>query len=533
MMGPCEARPPSLWPSSCSCWPSLPQAQGTAPATPLTLLSREGRRPVPTIVLSGQELVALDDVAALFQVAVREDTLAGGLTITYRGRTIVMSSEQPMASVSGRVVALPSPAVRSGNRWFVPLDFLPRALGPIYGSRIDLRRPSRLLVVGDLRVPRVTARVDIPGPPTRATIEIAPAAPVVATTEPGRVVLRIDADALDLTLPAGGGGLIDAIRAGDQPSTVAVLLNERSGPARTVSADANGNTRVTIEVPGIAPPSDTTAAPPAAAPPAPGIAAPPPVFSTSRAAVQTIVIDPGHGGDDVGVRGARGAQEKTVTLEVARRLRTLVEMRLGIRVVLTRDEDRTITLDERAAIANNSKADLFLSLHLNAAPVAAVAGAEVFYLRLDREGEDARRAAESEEVPLPVLGGDDALDRRDPVGPGAGAPRRGVCRPGRDSRAESPGASHDEPAAAAGRPPSRADGREHAGCAHRDGLPQQRRPGASGAVRGVPVVGRAGALQRDRRFPRPTWKISARRETDERIFRSAPASSSSGCSRGA
>jgi N-acetylmuramoyl-L-alanine amidase len=384
---------------------SLPQAQGTAPATPLTLLSREGRRPVPTIVLSGQELVALDDVAALFQVAVREDTLAGGLTVTYRGQTIVMSSEQPMASVSGRVVALPSPAVRSGNRWFVPLDFLPRALGPIYSTRIDLRRPSRLLVVGELRVPRVTGRVDIPGPPTRATIEIAPAAPVVVTTEPGRVVLRIDADALDLTLPAGGGGLIDAIRAGDQPSTVAVLLNERSGSARTVSADANGNTRITIEVPGLAPPGDTTAAPPVAAPPAAGIAAPPPVFSALRAAVQTIVIDPGHGGEDVGVRGGRGVQEKTITLEVARRLRTLVEMRLGIRVVLTRDEDRTISLDERAAIANNSKADLFLSLHLNAAPVAAVAGAEVFYLRLDREGEDARRAAESEEVPLPVLGG--------------------------------------------------------------------------------------------------------------------------------
>src|SRR5918999_3364941 len=157
---------------------SLPQAQGTAPATPLTLLSRDGRRQVPTIVLSGQELIALDDLASLFQVAVREDTLVGGLTITYRGRTIVVSSDQPMASVSGRVVALPSPAVRSGNRWFVPLDFLPRALAPIYDTRIDLRRPSRLLIVGDLRVPRITARVDAAGPPTRATLEIAPAAPV-------------------------------------------------------------------------------------------------------------------------------------------------------------------------------------------------------------------------------------------------------------------------------------------------------------------------------------------------------------------
>jgi N-acetylmuramoyl-L-alanine amidase len=385
---------------------SWPQAQGSAPGTPLTLLSREGRRPIPTIVLSGQELVALDDVAALFQVAVREDTLAGGLTITYRGRTIVVSTDQPMASVSGRVVALPSPAVRSGNRWYVPIDFLPRALGPVYDTRIDLRRPSRLLVVGDLRVPRITARVDMPGPPTHATIEIAPASPVVVTTETGRVIVRIEADALDPALPASGGGLIDAIRTGDQPSTIAVLLNERAGAARAVSAESGGITRVSIDVPAVPSPNETAAAPPAALPPAAG--APPvalPIFSTTRPALQTIVIDAGHGGDDAGARGARGAQEKVLTLEVARRLRGLIEMRLGVRVVLTREEDRTVTLDERAAVANNSKADLFLSLHLNNSLAAGVSGAEVYYARLDREGEDARRAAEDEGVALPVLGG--------------------------------------------------------------------------------------------------------------------------------
>jgi N-acetylmuramoyl-L-alanine amidase len=162
---------------------------------------------------------------------------------------------------------------------------------------------------------------------------------------------------------------------------------------------------VTIDVPGVLPPNETAAVPPAAAPPAAAGAAPLPVFAISRSPLQTIVIDPGHGGDDVGARGARGAQEKAVTLEVARRLRALIEMRLGIRVVLTREEDRPVSLDERAAIANNSKADLFLSLHLNTAPAATVAGAEVYYARLDREGEDARRAAEGEGVALPVLGG--------------------------------------------------------------------------------------------------------------------------------
>src|SRR5438128_637493 len=119
----------------------------------------DGRHPVPTTIVSGQELIGLDDVATLFQVVVREDALAGGVTLTYRGRTVMASADQPMASVNGRVVSLPSPLVRSGRRWLAPVEFLPRALGPIYDQRIELRRPQRLLIVGDARVPRVTARI--------------------------------------------------------------------------------------------------------------------------------------------------------------------------------------------------------------------------------------------------------------------------------------------------------------------------------------------------------------------------------------
>src|SRR5688572_27314803 len=167
----------------------LVRAQGSPPATPLTLITREGRRPVPTTLLSGQELIALDDVATLFQVSVMEDSLTGGVTVSYRGRTIVASADQPMASVNGRLVPLPSPIVRSGRRWLVPVEFLPRALGPIYDQPIDLRRASRMLLVGALTVPRVTARFDTVGPPTRATIEISPAAPVTISTDQGRIIL--------------------------------------------------------------------------------------------------------------------------------------------------------------------------------------------------------------------------------------------------------------------------------------------------------------------------------------------------------
>jgi N-acetylmuramoyl-L-alanine amidase len=377
----------------------LPQAQGTQPPTsPLTLLSRDGRRVIPTTVSNGRELVALDDVAPILQIAVREDTVGGGLTVTHKGRNILVSTSQPLASVDGRAVSLSAPATRVGNRWSVPTDFFPSALGLIYDGRIELRRVARLLLVGDVRVPRVTARIDSAGSSTRATIEITPTTRASVTTEPGRLVIRLDADALETAFPRDGSGLIEQIRLGEQATTIAVVLAGRAGPARAVPTEVEGLTRIEIEVAPQVLPTET-----AALPVAPTEAAPPPI--DARSPLGTIVIDPGHGGDDIGVRGSKGSAEKTLTLTIAQRLRAMIEMRLGIRVILTRNDDRRVNLDERAAIANNSKADLFLSLHLNSAPVAASAGAEVIHLRLDPEGEDVRRAAEGESVVLPVVGG--------------------------------------------------------------------------------------------------------------------------------
>ena len=396
---------------------SLPQAQGTAPATPLTLITRDGRRPVPTTILNGQEFIALDDVASLFQVAVREDALAGGVTITYKGRTVVASADQPMASVNGRVVTLPAPVARVGRRLFVPIDFLPRALAPIYDAPIDFRRASRLLIVGNVRVARVVARIDATGPPTRATVEITPASLVSVASDGGRVLLRVDADALDMAPPPAAGGLIDQIRTGDQTTTIAVALNARAGMPRVSTTTGTDTTRVSIEVP-LAPQSQDTGAAPApslSAPPvastAPPLAsiAPPvsalPVLPSAAPGLRTLVIDPGHGGDDSGVHGPKGVLEKQIALDVARRLKMLIETRLGVRVVMTRDDDHALTPDERDAVANNSKADLFLSIHVNGALSPNVEGAEVYYLRLDREGEEAKRNAAATELVLPAVGG--------------------------------------------------------------------------------------------------------------------------------
>jgi N-acetylmuramoyl-L-alanine amidase len=93
-----------------------------------------------------------------------------------------------------------------------------------------------------------------------------------------------------------------------------------------------------------------------------------------------VVIDPGHGGHDVGTHGASGALEKEVVLDVAKRLGAMLEDRLGSDVIYTRSDDTYIPLERRTQIANEGRADLFLSIHANSSPYKYVAGVETYYL---------------------------------------------------------------------------------------------------------------------------------------------------------
>ncbi|HWE53705.1 MAG TPA: N-acetylmuramoyl-L-alanine amidase, partial [Bryobacteraceae bacterium] len=96
--------------------------------------------------------------------------------------------------------------------------------------------------------------------------------------------------------------------------------------------------------------------------------------------VNRIVIDAGHGGHDDGTIGPHGVLEKDVVLDVALRLSKLVQERMGAEVVLTRSDDTFIPLHERTQIANDHKADLFLSIHANSSPSPEVSGTESFFL---------------------------------------------------------------------------------------------------------------------------------------------------------
>jgi N-acetylmuramoyl-L-alanine amidase len=97
--------------------------------------------------------------------------------------------------------------------------------------------------------------------------------------------------------------------------------------------------------------------------------------------VRRIVIDPGHGGKDPGAINRKfKIYEKNVTLDIAKRLKSIIKKHSTYEVILTRENDRYISLEERTAIANSKKADLFISIHLNSAPRKSARGVETYYL---------------------------------------------------------------------------------------------------------------------------------------------------------
>jgi N-acetylmuramoyl-L-alanine amidase len=111
--------------------------------------------------------------------------------------------------------------------------------------------------------------------------------------------------------------------------------------------------------------------------------------------LQRIVIDPGHGGHDEGTQGPKGLLEKDLVLDVSLRLGKMIEEKMGAEVIYTRTDDTFIPLEGRTALANEKKADLFLSIHANSSPVPRITGVETYYLNFT-DAKDAMEVAARE-----------------------------------------------------------------------------------------------------------------------------------------
>ena len=356
-----------------------------------TILTASGRRSLPIRPTGQTEMVSLDQLRDLFGFRYSEDAV--GLVVEAGGSRILLLPDQSAARVGSEVVSLSARVQRDKNTWQVPIDFLSQALGPALKTRIEVRRSSRLIIVGDLRVPQITMRVEKAGDSGRLTFDIQPPTPHRVTREGNRLEIRFDAYALDLGALSGTvPEFVTAVRG--QGTSIFVDLGPQV--AGMTSDTSRNDSRLTID---LAPPG-AVAEPTPQQPPSP-----PPVFDLAPAGViRTVVIDPGHGGDDQGALGAAGTKEKDLTWQIAVRLKGAIESRMGLRVILTRDGDQAVPLDRRSALANNNKADLFISLHAGASPQRNLGGAHIMSLRPDQYA--ARAPAQNlPPEPVPVVGG--------------------------------------------------------------------------------------------------------------------------------
>ncbi|MBI4681574.1 MAG: N-acetylmuramoyl-L-alanine amidase [Nitrospirae bacterium] len=116
--------------------------------------------------------------------------------------------------------------------------------------------------------------------------------------------------------------------------------------------------------------------------------------------IKTIVIDPGHGGKDPGAIGPGGLREKDITLYVGEKLGEIIKAKNGVDVIYTRDADVFVPLNDRTEIANSKKADLFISIHVNASEKRKARGIETYFLNWTNNKEALRVAARENKISI-------------------------------------------------------------------------------------------------------------------------------------
>ena len=369
-----------------------------ASTDPVVILHEKDRREVATTARGAAELVPLAQLVTGMGIAVTPDPRAGSVTLAYQGRTVTLYDKKSLAQVGGELRLLSSNVVQDEGRWLVPVDSAPRLLGPLLGKRVDWRAARRVLVVGDVAVPQIGVTTSVSGDAVRVTLQSNEKLPFKVQQEQGRVTVGVARDLVEVSHQPERltGGIVENVQfVGGRDNSFAIGLGRRFKNLQTYELEAPY--RLVLEFQA----APLEAAAPGASPP------PPPAPPVEGAGVRTVIIDPGHGGAEVGAQGPGGTLEKDVTLAIARKVRANVANGLGLQAYLTRDRDLEVQLEDRPAFANNYKADLFVSIHANAFRSAGARGSEVYFLSYQATDDESRRLAVME-------GGD--------IAPRAGAP---------------------------------------------------------------------------------------------------------------
>lgn len=356
---------------------ALAQTSGQA-----TLRTTTGTHPFMYVEQSGQVYVSADEVAAALGGTMTPDS--SGFKVTIGGVTAGFGPDSRYGVVRDDLIEMPVPPISIEGKPFVPWQFFHGFLLKSASQDVSWDSATRSLNVRPAQRDAVSVQVSVANVQGISKIVIALSAPAEygIVKEPGAYAVLFRS-----------------------PIRAPFVEEVYEDPAIARVSFAGNNLRIQLTATDIVGDAYRLESPPRivldfrkGAAPIPGATQPLPSTPREAPGIRTIVIDPGHGGREVGAVGPNGLLEKDVTLTIARKLAAALSSKVGARVVLTREDDSVVSLDQRTALANQYKADLFLSVHLNAAVVKDAKGSETYFLSLEASDELARKAAEAENV---------------------------------------------------------------------------------------------------------------------------------------
>jgi N-acetylmuramoyl-L-alanine amidase len=320
------------------------------------------------------------------------------LTIRSGNNRLVVTRNSGLISYNNQVILLPTQILREDNRWLAPVEFLTMGLSRMTGTEFRYRPGTSRIFAGNFEVPELEMNAQTLGPITRLTLRSGRSINIESKREdPTRAILTINQSPLE---PARErfdhkDRLLRSVAFDDSDGDAKILL-ETTRDVSDIRITAANNNRVFFvdllrEGESAATPT-VPVEPPAATPAKPDVI-------TAERRVRVIVIDPGHGGMDTGVKTATGT-EKDLTLAWARRLRPALQARLGATVLLTRDSDVALDNEARSAVANNNQANLFVSLHVGYSSSKVEATSSIFIMK-EGFGQPLSKTASRDQLFLP------------------------------------------------------------------------------------------------------------------------------------
>ena len=301
------------------------------------------------------------------------------LTIRSGSNQLVVTKNSALISYNGQIILLPSAILREDDRWLAPVEFLTMGLSRMTGTEFRYRPGTSRIFVGNVEAPELEMNAQTLGSITRLTLRSsAPLNLEVRREDPMKAILSIDHTPIEPVRERldHKDRLLRGVTFDDSDGSSKIVLDINREVSDLRITPASNNRVFFVDLLRTGDPITSVPLPPTEPLPAGGK----PDAAANARKVRVIVIDPGHGGMDFGVKSSAGT-EKDLTLALARRLKAALQSRLGSTVLLTRDSDVELDSEARSAVANNNQANLFISLHVGFSANKADATSSIFIMK--------------------------------------------------------------------------------------------------------------------------------------------------------